>query len=115
GENGSLFEAFLRIISKTGSIFSIQPKLAIAKGERIAIPDTVTSEGLVVRLDKVNADKSIELGVKESNSVLEYITLKAYKFPWINILWLGVMIMATGILISMVRRIQLNNNKSSGS
>jgi cytochrome c-type biogenesis protein CcmF len=115
GDSGSLHEASLKIFSKTGSIFSVQPRLAVAKGEMIAVPDTITSESLIVRLERVNADKTIELGVKESNSVLEYITLKAYKFPYINILWLGIVIMATGIIISMVRRIQLNNSNSSES
>ena len=115
GDNGSLYEADLKIFSKTGSIFSVQPRLAVAKGEMIAVPDTITSESLVVRLQRANPDKTVELGVKESNSVLEYITLKAYKFPYINILWLGVIIMATGIIISMVRRIRLNNSNSSES
>lgn len=115
GDNGSLHEANLKIFSKTGSIFSIRSRLAVAKGEIIAVPDTITSESLIVRLQKVNPDKSVELGVKESNSVLEYITLKAYKFPYINILWLGIIVMATGIIISMVRRIRLNNSSTDES
>ena len=62
----------------------------------------------MIQLQKVNPDNSIELGVKESDSVMEYVTLKAYKFPYINLLWIGIIITAIGILISMVRRIQLN-------
>jgi cytochrome c biogenesis factor len=40
--------------------------------------------------------------------VLQYVTLKAYKFPFVKILWGGVIITAIGILMSMIRRIQLN-------
>ena len=108
GPDGSLHEAPMRIFSKTGSIFSITPKLAIAKGNMVAIPDTVTSEGLVVQLQKVNPDKTIELGVKENEAPLQYVALKAYKFPFINLLWFGVILTAIGIIISMVRRISLN-------
>ena len=108
GKDGSLHEAPLKIYSKTGSIFSITPRLAIAKGEQLPVPDTITAENLVIQLQKVNPDNSIELGVKESDSVMEYVTLKAYKFPYINLLWIGIIITAIGILISMVRRIQLN-------
>ena len=74
------------------------------------LPDTITAESLVIQLQKVNADKTIELGTKESNAVMEYVTIKAYKFPFINLLWAGVLVTAIGILMSMVRRIQLNRN-----
>jgi cytochrome c-type biogenesis protein CcmF len=110
GINDRLQEASLKIYSKTGSIYSITPALAFVKGEFLAVPDTVTAESLVLQLQKVNPDKSIELGVKESNAVLEYVTLKAYKFPFINILWGGIIITAIGILMSMIRRIALNRS-----
>lgn len=110
GTNGSLHEAPLKIYSMTGSRFSVSPKLAFAKGNYLAFPDTIIAEGLVVQLQKVNPDNSIELGVKESDKVLQYVTLKAYKFPFINVLWGGVIITAIGILMSMVRRIRLSRN-----
>jgi cytochrome c-type biogenesis protein CcmF len=113
GDSGSLHEAMVKVYSKTGSVFSSVPRLAVAKGNSIAWPDTVTAEGLILDLQKVNPDKSINLGIKESSSVLDYITLKAYKFPFINVLWLGVVIMVLGIIISMVRRIELNQKSLS--
>ncbi len=112
GKDGSLHEASLEIHSKTGSIYNISPRLAVAKGEPMAIPDTVTAESLVLQLQKVNPDNSIELGMKESNAVMNYVTLKAYKFPFIRLLWFGVAITAIGILMSMVHRIQLNRKKT---
>jgi cytochrome c-type biogenesis protein CcmF len=115
GTDGALYEAPLKIYSKTGSIYSVTSRLAFLKGEQMMLPDTIISESLILRIQKVNPDKSIELGVKESNSVMKYITLKAYKFPYINLLWFGIIITAIGVLISMVRRIQLNRLKGSGS
>jgi cytochrome c-type biogenesis protein CcmF len=115
GENGTLHEAALKIYSKTGSIYSVTSRLAIAKGELLALPDTITAESLILQLQKVNPDKSIELGTKESNAVMQYVTIKAYKFPFINLLWGGVIITAIGILMSMVRRIRLNRNNLTGS
>lgn len=108
GDEGSLHEAPIRIFSKSGSIFSLSPTLAFAKGNFLSIPDTVASEGLILQLQKVNPDNSIELGFKESDSVMKYVALKVYKFPFINLLWFGVIITAIGILISMARRISLN-------
>ena len=110
GRDGSLHQAQLKVFSKTGTSYSISPKLAIAKGDILALPDTVFAESLIIQLQKVNPDNSIVLGVKESGAVMDYITMKAYKFPFINLLWGGIVITAIGIIISMVRRIQLNRN-----
>lgn len=115
GKDGQLHEARLKVFSKTGSIFSIAPKLAIAKGNVLALPDTLVQESLVLQLQQVNPDNSIVLGSKESGAVMDYITMKAYKFPFINLLWAGVVITAIGIIISMVRRIRLNRETRSGS
>jgi cytochrome c-type biogenesis protein CcmF len=115
GKGDSLYESSVKIHSKFGSIFSVTSRLAVVKGGLLALPDTITAEGLVLQLQKVNPDKSIELGVKESNAVMKFVTLKAYKYPFINLLWFGVIITAIGIIISMVRRIQLNRNPLSPS
>ena len=101
--------ASLKIHSFNKTSYNVAPLLINQKGNLYALADTVTSEGLIVRINAIAEDeKDADIGVKESGAVLEYVTLKAYKFPFINILWLGIIITATGIIISMVRRIQLN-------
>jgi cytochrome c-type biogenesis protein CcmF len=116
GDNGQLFEAPVRVFSKTGTSYSVTPRYAMAKGEVLAVPDTVISQGLVLQLQGVSmADSTIQLGVKESDAVLKYVTLKAYKFPYISFLWLGVLITAIGILMSMVHRIRLNRDSARKS
>lgn len=112
GEKGQLHEAPLKIYSKSGSIYTVTTRLAMAKGEMLSLPDTITAESLVLRLQKVNADQTIELGIKESNSIMEYVTIKAYKFPFIRLLWFGVVVTAIGILMSMVHRIRQNRKSS---
>jgi len=107
GENGKLFEAPIKIFSKTGSIYDITSRLAFAKGQFLNLPDTVTAESLVVQLQKAE-NNSVELGVKESGAIMKYVTIKAYKFPFIRLLWGGVCITAIGILMSMFQRIRLN-------
>lgn len=113
GSDGQLYEAPLKIYSKTGSIYSVTPRLAIAKGETLVIPDTITSENMILQLQKVNPDNTIELGVKESDALMKYVTLKAYKFPMIRLLWFGVILTAAGIFISMAHRIRSNRGARS--
>jgi cytochrome c-type biogenesis protein CcmF len=103
----SAYEASFKVYAKTGSIYSIKQDMALIMGEYVARPDTITGESLVFRMEGINADRSLRVGVRETESVLEYVTIKAYKFPMINMLWLGIIITAIGIFISMFRRISL--------
>jgi cytochrome c-type biogenesis protein CcmF len=102
--------ARLKVFAKSESIYTIEPLLINKSGALMPYPDTVTAENLVVQLQKVNGPKGVELGIKESDAIMQYVTLKAYKFPFINILWLGTLIMVVGLIMSMVRRIKLNRN-----
>ncbi|HYM94006.1 MAG TPA: cytochrome c biogenesis protein CcsA [Chitinophagaceae bacterium] len=106
--------AVIKVHSKNNSTYTAQPLLISQKGNLFSFPDTVTSESLVFALNKIEGEK-VDMGVKESGNVLQYVTLKAYKFPFINILWLGIIIMVTGIIMSMVRRIRLNQISASQS
>jgi len=102
-----VFMATIKVFSKNKTSYTSKPFLINKGGNFIPVQDTVTSENLIFQLNKVNGN-SAELAVKESNSVLQYVTLKAYKFPFINLLWSGVILMVTGMIISIVRRVELN-------
>ncbi len=102
--------ATLKVQAQTGSVYTIKPILINKGGVQFSQPDTITAESLIVQLQKISGAKA-ELGVKENDSILEYITLKALKFPFINLLWLGTIVMVIGFLMSMVRRAKLNRMK----
>lgn len=102
-----VYLATIKVFSKNNTSYTSKPFLISKAGNLFPIPDTVISENLVFQLNKVEGN-TVEMGVKEPNSILEYVTLKAYKFPFINLLWGGVIIMVTGLIISIVRRVQLN-------
>ena len=111
GKDGKLYEARFKVYdpSQENSLqFSI-PKLAIAKGESISISDTSSNGSLILKLNKFDG-KQAEVGVREPDPAKDFLTLKVYKFPFINLLWLGTILMAIGFIISMVRRIQLAKN-----
>ena len=104
-----VYTATIKVFSKNNTSYTSKPFLINKGGSLYPIQDTVTSESLIFQLNKID-DNSAELRVKESNSMMQYITLKAYKFPFINLVWAGVIIMVTGIIISIVRRVQLNRS-----
>ena len=90
------------VYSNNGMTYKAQPALFSKDNAPIAKRDTVMSQNLVLRVNKIG--NAIALGVKESNAVMKYITLKAFQFPFINILWLGILVMSAGFFISMWHR-----------
>jgi cytochrome c-type biogenesis protein CcmF len=107
GQNGKLYELPVSVQAATGTSYQLTLRAALAKGQWISLPDTLTTEGMILQLQKVLPDGSVELGIKESDALLKYVTLKAYRYPWIKLLWYGVWITAIGLLISMIRRIRI--------
>jgi cytochrome c-type biogenesis protein CcmF len=103
GLNDSVTVASIKVTSKTSTSYTTHALLMNKDGGSFAYPDTVMSESLVLQLQKVNG-KQLQLGVKESNAILKYVTLKAYKFPFINLVWLGTILMVIGFFISALHR-----------
>ncbi len=95
----------LTVYSKEGRKFPATPAFFIKDGGASGKTDTIMEQNLVLTLNKQPSGK-VELGIKESNAVMRYITLKAYRFPWINLLWLGTVIMVIGFMISMYFRLK---------
>jgi len=103
----SVFAASLTIYSKDSSRYGAEPLLILRGNNIMPVADTVISQSLVLAFSGAEAD-GIKLGVKESNAVLDYVTLKAYQFPMINVLWLGILLMTFGTMLATWNHIQKN-------
>jgi cytochrome c-type biogenesis protein CcmF len=102
--------AKLSVNTTDGKKLVLRPYFYLRNNQLEFVPDTLIVQGLTVRLQKI-VENSFEIGIKESKNIQDFLTLKVYKFPFINLLWAGTIIMAIGFIISMVRRIQLNRNQ----
>ena len=79
-------------------------------GEKIEhIDDTLFAQNLYLQFMGVK-DKEIRLGLKESNRIIDFVTVKTYVFPWVNLVWLGLVIMGLGMVISIIHRSKLSNS-----
>ena len=103
GPSDSASVATIKVQAQTTSTYTVKPVLINKGGVAFAQPDTLVPESVVFQLQKVEGAKA-ELGIKESSNLMQYVTLKAYKFPFINLLWLGTIIMVCGFFISMLYR-----------
>ena len=95
----------LKVISQDGRRYDATPAYFVKDRQPSVKVDTVYTQNLVLNINAVKGDE-IELGSRESNAVMRYITLKAYGFPYINVLWAGTIIMVIGFFLSMYRRLK---------
>jgi cytochrome c-type biogenesis protein CcmF len=101
------------VTARDGRKYAAMPGIAIDNSSIRQISDTVVAQSLVLQFNKViDQDKGIlQMGVKESGSITDLITLKVYEFPMINILWLGVIVMVVGFVMSIIQRYKTIKNK----
>ncbi len=102
-------QADLTFISTSDSMrYKAFPKLRIDKLGVEKIDDTVYARGVFVRFEGAADEHSIKIGIKETTKLTDFITLKAYVFPYINLVWLGLIIMAIGLVVSTIQRLRLS-------
>ncbi len=100
--------ADITLISKDSMHYKASPLIAIDQFGVNQIDDTVYAQNMYVKFAGVTDTKKIKIGIKESDKLIEYVTLKAYVFPYINLVWLGLIVMALGIVMSAIKRAKLS-------
>ncbi|HLK30605.1 MAG TPA: cytochrome c biogenesis protein CcsA [Puia sp.] len=104
--NDTALMAELTVISKDSMRYKSTPAFYVKDNRMHVIADTVFAQNLAIIINGV-VDNKLQIGVKESSSLVPFISLKVYVFPQINILWLGTIIMIIGFIMSMVRRAKM--------
>jgi cytochrome c-type biogenesis protein CcmF len=99
--------AELNIYSTGGKQFKARPVFYFKNNVVQYEMDTVLAEGLALGLSEIVDNKHIGIAVKESTQLTPFIALKVLQFPFINLLWLGTILMVTGFAMSIVRRVKL--------
>ena len=112
--NGPSVVADIDIYSKDSSRYKASPMIFIDSLGINQVDDTLYAQNLFFKFAGVSTDqKKLKIGVKESDRVIDFVTLKAYIFPYINLVWIGLILMAVGIIMSLIKR--LNLTKTSGA
>jgi cytochrome c-type biogenesis protein CcmF len=101
----------MTVHSKEGISYKANPAIVV-KGNAIStLTDTVRAQNLVLRMNGFADPEKPEngifiVGVKEASSLTNFLTLKVYEFPLINVLWIGVIVMTFGFGMSTYARIK---------
>lgn len=97
--------AQLEIISVEGKKYYAEPIYYIDGNYEKNIPAEVEQLAMNLKFEKLNTENnSIKLSAVEIMTPQQFVILKAIKFPMINLLWLGCIIMGIGFVISIMRR-----------
>jgi cytochrome c-type biogenesis protein CcmF len=99
--------ANLTVITKEQQKLTAKPVFYVRNNSAQYILDTLYSEGLAIGLTRVADDKHLEISVKESSRLAPFLALKVLQFPFINLVWLGTLLMITGFVMAIVRRVKL--------
>ncbi len=109
--------ANVSVIAKDGRLYSAKPAFLIKNNQLSPLPDTVMSQSLVLLLRKPGdlERREVDMAIKESSAILDFVTLKAYEFPAINVLWAGIILMVIGFVMSIVQRVKLLRRQAANA
>jgi cytochrome c-type biogenesis protein CcmF len=96
--------ARVRVLGRDSQQYTLSPLLYVKDNMVYHTADTLFAQNLVIELGSVLNNKKIQLRIKESSDLVPYVSLKVYMFPQINLVWIGVLIMMTGFVISIRNR-----------
>lgn len=104
--------ADITLFSNDSTRYKAYPALTINHNEIDFIDDTVVTQNLYLHLSGIANNGKFKIGLKENNRLTDFITLKAFIFPYINLVWAGLIIMACGFTISLLHRAKANKKLS---
>ncbi|UYQ94758.1 cytochrome c biogenesis protein CcsA [Chitinophaga horti] len=99
--------AKLDVFTKTDKKYELSPLFVLRGTEVHQVEDSIAPLALNVQFAKIlPEEKQIELMIREVDNSDDYIVLRALVFPFINVLWIGIIVMIAGFLMSMYYRIK---------
>lgn len=98
-------QAQLTAYNIDGKMGELQPAYVIRHEEILTVNDTLRDLGIYARINKINPqDNTVEFGIRQRSQQDDYIVMKAMIFPFIGVLWTGIIVMAVGFGISWYAR-----------
>jgi cytochrome c-type biogenesis protein CcmF len=107
-------KASIRVMGKNAQIYTAEPILVVNQKENkmANIPEILPELGVRLTFKNIDTEKgemifSADVGEKD------YVIMKAMEKPFINLFWLGSLIVILGFLIALKRRLSENKNAST--
>jgi cytochrome c-type biogenesis protein CcmF len=104
--------ATLDVYSTQGKTATLKPLYYIRDQYAYQVVDSLKDIDLYAKLENILPDtKQVEILVKQANPKDDAIVIKTLVFPYINLVWLGVMVTVFGFFLTAVNRITKKEGK----
>ncbi len=107
-DSSIMVTAVLKAYDIETKIHYAHPKYHLVKNQIDPISDSIPDLGLHFTFWKINpTDGSIEIMLSErKTNQKDFIVMEAYMFPFINVLWLGCLVMVIGTALAVWQRLR---------
>ncbi len=105
--------ADITVVSKEAVRYAAMPLIEVDSLGVMHRDDTLYAQNLYLRFAGVSDNHNIKLGIKVSDKLIDFVTVKTYVFPYVNLVWLGLIVMAIGLVMSMVKRGKFSNPQAA--
>ena len=96
--------AKIRVLNLTGT-FQAEPVYFVRGNIENNVPYELDDIGVKITFDKILPEEGkLKLSVIEEDRLEDFVILKAIIFPYINLLWLGTILLAIGFFMSLFQR-----------
>lgn len=113
-ETDTALVADITVVGNDSMRYKAYPLLRVNDFDIAFVDDTIYAKNLHLRFAGIANQNTFKIGVKEANTPTDFVTLKAYIFPYITLVWAGLIIMAAGLVLSIMRRIKAGGMLTGG-
>jgi len=100
--------AGITVKTMNDSTYKVMP-VYVVEGDEVQHMDTEIKElGIKFSFDRINyeTNRPVIIASEHKEEEVPFILVKAVIFPWINLLWIGSILMALGTVIAVVQRLK---------
>jgi cytochrome c-type biogenesis protein CcmF len=108
-------KAYLRVLDVSKHTYIASPVYYIENNVQLTKPALVNELGLKFSFDKIDPEKEKVLITlqEKSDNIKDFIVMQAMIFPYINVLWIGCIVMVIGTVLAIAERIRKNTNSTN--
>jgi len=109
--------AKINVVRMDGTRYTALPKYLIQNNTLNQIDDEIEEIGLKFHFDSINQETgkfTFKISKREADEP-PFVVIKAIIFPWINVLWIGCIVMIIGTVLAIFQRIRANKRTAKAA
>lgn len=98
-------EAVLHAYNNEGKMGRLAPVYSIQGNKPSTVADTLRDLGVFIEIEQIIPEEAkINFAIRQRAQQDDYVVLKVLVFPYIRLLWLGIIVMVIGFIVSWRQR-----------